>query len=216
MAIQEYTGLDLGFAKLEDSACHLLAIFFADKAIHEHIAEYSPRGIKHYYNEAKEDVIVQQLIQIATLYRIQIWKIDDEHRQKEKDKEAGILYIGDSENGMPLSMLEACNKIIHADEIYFETIKEDDAPISYLDDCVVIFGRKGKTEWEAHIVIPCFCDWALQAPNQALIEFDSLPQKEHSPKIKGLFKELRDEFNKGNSNQSSEPTSNPPSVVPES
>lgn len=159
-----YTDLDFNFENLEQATCHLIAIYLADKELHKTIAKYNFKGISNWYNETKESTVASLLVQIATFYRIQVWKSDNEDKVKEKNKIVGVLSIQDAGEDVELSMYEACNKIIHADRIYFSTRKIPLTQWHYLKPQISIEGKRGKNKWVAYIDILFFCDSALLAP----------------------------------------------------
>jgi hypothetical protein len=104
------------------------------------------------------------LIEIAAIYRLTSWRLDGQEREQEKKKQVGVLFAEDPNKMTDLSMHEACNKIIHADEIVIEVRKVQKSPREYYKEDVRLFGSLGKQEWMAGLWIPEFCDAALQMP----------------------------------------------------
>jgi hypothetical protein len=150
---------------IRDSACELLALFLADKAAHQLIAKYEFEGIVAEYTSYREERVIRLLIAIATAYRLKSWKMTKEERDEEKKTWVGVLFPEGDGEGERLSMHEACNKIIHAEEFAFETRKLRKSEFAYAKQDMLISGKKGKAEWMAAIWIIEFADAALTMPS---------------------------------------------------
>ena len=151
--------LDVGAA-----ACELLALFMADKPIHALLAARGLDVIGNEYPEYRKARIFKLLIEIATSYRIVSWRLSGHERDLEREKEVGLLVIANGAD-VPLSMHEACNKIIHADEFALETRKLRSLPLSYIKELSILAsGKKGRDEWTICLFIPEFCAAAFSMP----------------------------------------------------
>ena len=149
---------------VRSAACDLLALFLADEPAHKLIARYRFQGIAAEYTQYREERVFKLMLEIATSYRLTSWRLSGDKKAAEHKKEVGLLFVDDDEDGVPLSMHEACNKIIHADEFAFETRKVRNAPFSYVREHIHARGTKGRKEWSICIWIPEFCDAALTMP----------------------------------------------------
>ncbi len=148
-------------------ACELLAYFLADEPIQKLISKHRFPGISAWYNGFRQQRAIHLLIEIAAAYRMTSWRLSPEQKQAESKKSVGILFEGDSDDHVDLSMHEACNKIIHAEDLFFETRKVRNAPHAYVKEQIQTFGTKRAKEWHACIWIPEFCDAALTIPAAA-------------------------------------------------
>ena len=93
------------------------------------------------------------------------WRLSPEQRAKEQNVQVGLWGIGDDDWDMSLSMHEACNKIIHADEFMFETRKVRRAALTYIrDDTILATGTKGRQHWTISLWIAEFCEAAIDMP----------------------------------------------------
>jgi hypothetical protein len=149
---------------LTPAACDLLALFMAEKAIHTLISKHHFPGIMYEYAEYRKERIIKLLIEIATSYRLTSWRLKGKQKENEKKSYVGLLFDGDDENGVRLSMHEACNKIIHADEILFETRKVRKKPLRYVKDQILACGTKQGKEWTIGLWIEDFCEAAINMP----------------------------------------------------
>lgn len=150
-------------SRIELSAFRLLCAFYADKPIKKELLESKEfKSIEALYGEYRDEEIIHLLIEIATLYRLQAWKMGSaELRKKEHAKQVGDLLLEGAKDWVPLAMLEACNKIIHADRINFDVTKMRKAKYRYLEPILYIYGKKGKVNWVAMLDIMSFCEWAM-------------------------------------------------------
>jgi len=145
-------------------ACELLALFMADKPIQHLLAKHRFDGIAQGYDDFKERRVPRLLIEIAAIYRLTSWRLEGKEKEQEKIKQVGVLFSGDDDKMTDLSMHEACNKVIHADEIVVEVRKVRKANQAYFKEDVRLFGTHNKKEWMAGLWIPEFCDAALRIP----------------------------------------------------
>ena len=146
---------------VREPACELLAYMLADHQIESLLTEHKLPGIDAEYREVRETRCIRLLVELATIYRLTSWKLDKAKRLSEATKEVGIYFEGDDADGVPLSLHEACNKIIHADEIGFERVALRERKGSHVTDQIFAAGTRGKTEWTVGIWVPEFCDGIL-------------------------------------------------------
>ena len=150
---------------IDAAACELLAIFMADKPTQKLLARHRFDGISRRYDDFKESRVPRLLIEIAAIYRLTSWRLEGHEREQERKRQVGVLFAEDAPDQMEdLNMHEACNKIIHADEIVVEVRKVRKSPRQYFKEDVRLFGSRGKQEWMAGLWIPEFCDAAIQMP----------------------------------------------------
>jgi hypothetical protein len=163
-------------------ACELLAFFLADKPVHALVAKYKFDAIAQEYASYRQERIVKLLIEIATSYRLVSWRLTNEERAKERRFDVGVLTIRDSDSDLSLSMHEACNKIIHADEFAFETRKVRGQGVAYItDDTVLAAGKRGQQDWSITLWIPEFCEAALDMPFPGGNPFKGLTNRSSQP-----------------------------------
>jgi len=149
---------------LTPAASDLLALFMADEPIHKLIGKHHFPGIMYEYPEYRKERIIKLLIEIATSYRLTSWKLKGKRKERERKNDVGLLFIGEEGKEYPLTMHEACNKIIHADEIVFETRKVRKMPLRYVQEQIQATGTKQGDEWDIVIWIPEFCEAAITMP----------------------------------------------------
>ena len=145
-------------------ASNLLALFMAEGPIHKLISKRHYPGILSEYPEYREQQIIKLLIEIATSYRLTSWQLKGKKKERERKNEVGLLFIGDDDKEHSLNMHEACNKIIHDEEIVFETKKIRKAPFRYIREQIQAFGTKQGEEWNVVLWIPEFCEAAINMP----------------------------------------------------
>lgn len=153
--------MELADAHIQDLAFQLLTIYYADAPIKRLLSKYKYDGIEDCFDEIKKDKIVLLLVQIATLHRIRHWSETKQTKVGVRDAEVGTLFIEGRDDDLALTMMEACNKVIHADRITLETRKVRRSGFRYFRDWIVIEGRKGKKCWVAHVNATLFCDSAM-------------------------------------------------------
>ena len=94
-----------------------------------------------------ENEAIRILLSAAVLARV----IDDrEHNLKNFDTDCGELIpdVKNPNNVIPLTLREACNKIIHATTIRYD-VEVVHLEQRYLNPFVYYYGKKGKVEWKA-------------------------------------------------------------------
>lgn len=149
---------------LTPPACELLALVMAEEAIHKMLTKQHYPGIMYEYAEYRKKKIIRLLIEIATSYRLTSWQLKGKKKEQENKSYVGLLFHGEGENGVRLTMHEACNKIIHADEIIFETRKVRKMPLRYMKDQIFAEGTKQGKEWSIGLWIDDFCETAITMP----------------------------------------------------
>jgi len=102
--------------------------------------------------ECEEDEITRLLLAIAITARV----IDDrEHKIVDLlSRECGTIFEFGKDK--PLTLREACNKIIHAQKIRFD-ISETDAGQAFLNPIIYLYGKREKgVEWKATLDVIVF------------------------------------------------------------
>jgi hypothetical protein len=150
---------------IDVAACELLTLFMADKPTQKLLSRHRFDGISWRYDEYKKIRVPKLMIEIAAIYRLTSWRLEGHEREQERKRQVGVLFPEEASDKMEdLNMHEACNKIIHADEIVIEVRKVRKSPRHYFKEDVRLFGSRGKQEWMAGLWIPEFCDAAIQMP----------------------------------------------------
>ena len=163
--------MQLADAQIQDLAFQLLTIYYADPAIKRLLSKFYLAGIRECFDEIKKDKITLLLVQIASLHRVRHWKETKRGKIRVADPEVGTLFVEGIEQNIGLTMLEACNKIIHAEHIKFEVRKVRKSPLHYFRDAVIIEGAKGKRRWAAYLTVTHFCDAAMFGPDWIDVPF---------------------------------------------
>lgn len=148
-----------------NDACELLALIYADKPMNQILSKYYYHGVFMEYFNHRDSRIIQLLISLSTAYRLNSWQLDDDVKAKQKGTCVGTLFIEDDKDGIDLSIYEACNKIIHADEIAYETRKIPKHDLYFIKDNIFAQGIKGKQTWTAIIWPLAFCDAIITMPD---------------------------------------------------
>jgi hypothetical protein len=130
--------MELADAHIQDLAFQLLTIYYADAPIKRLLSKYAYDGIESCFDEIKKDKIVLLLVQIASLHRIRHWTETKQTKVGLRDAEVGSLFIEGQDEDVGLTMMEACNKIIHADRITLEARKVRKSGVHYFRDWIVI------------------------------------------------------------------------------
>ncbi len=148
---------------LERSTLTLLSLLVADKEIQTLYRDYDLSHMAGWHEEVKDSMIVELLVEIATRYRIMAWGTKDARPKNFKNEIVGVLHSSKIDGEQDLSMQEACNKIIHANNIEFDISPvEKTKKRYYFNPYVYTHGNKGKEEWSAMIDIVLFCNGANQ------------------------------------------------------
>jgi len=157
--------------------CELLALIYADKPLNQLLAKYHFCGILMEYFNHRESRIIQLLISLATAYRLSNWRFSSVTKMNEKGTCVGSLFIDGDKDGVDLSIYEACNKIIHADEIAYSTRKLPKQELYYIHENIFLSGKKGKSEWVTVLWPVEFCEALLTMPDPLDEELNELIQQ---------------------------------------
>lgn len=128
----------------------LITIFFASKQLAELRTEsaHDPIG---WLQEYEGDEITRILLSSAITARI----IDDrdKHYLNRLDTTCGELVsdLDSPEETKPLTLREACNKIIHAKKIHYDLSEVDFR--SYMNPIIYFYGKQNSKEWKATLNI---------------------------------------------------------------
>ena len=143
----------------------LLSLFLADKEIQKLISNRFFPYSWSILDETKEEQIVHHLIEIATLYRTQEYQIvmpKEKKKEMQKKRIVGDLLEPIGSPKKSLIMIEACNKIIHADTFNYDERKLPKYSLTYLYPRIYIYGKKYTKKWKAILDITKFCKQALR------------------------------------------------------
>lgn len=146
---------------LDNASLKLLSIILADKELQKLYAKYDLSHMEPFIEDIKETEIIKLLVEIATQYRIMEWNIRDEWKNKDfKTEVVGELFTDNKDEGqeLDLTIREACNKVIHAEEIVFDITKLRGTKRYYYNPYIHIYGKKGKLKWKASIDLVLFCN----------------------------------------------------------
>jgi len=142
---------------IERATLNLLSIVMADKSIKEKCFEFDVPNLQ-WIEEIKESEVIRLAVEIAVQYRIMESNVKDEGWTDEK-MVVGVLQPNvRSEDHIDLTVREACNKIIHAEEFGFDVQKFRGKKAHYFKPFFNITGTKGKKKWFAYIDVLFFCN----------------------------------------------------------
>ena len=120
----------------------------------------SQRPLSAFVTASERAEISRLLVQIAAYFRV---KSDDgswEHGfwLHKNSKGVGELNEDVSQTtSIPLDFREACNKIIHAQQVHFDGESHPTTGVQYLNPVVHLYGTKGRKKWKATLDITQFC-----------------------------------------------------------
>ena len=144
--------------RLEQTALRLIALLIADKPLKYACKKYALHNLLAVASEVESSEVIQMTVEVATTYRLLHWN----SKHHEETHPVGDLWpVASVDVTEPLSVLEACNKIIHATYLSFWRRKVRSYPAEYLEPYVIVTGAKGKKTWEAQIHMLLFCNEVL-------------------------------------------------------
>ena len=144
--------------RLERTAVRLVALLVADKQLKYFFKKYDLPFLMEASVETEDWELIHLTVELATGYRLIHWNA----KHKIKTLSVGSVWSStDSEKIEPLSMLEACNKVIHATKLEFFSKKVRGFPLTYVEPYLSLDGKKGAKEWSATIDMLMFCNEAL-------------------------------------------------------
>lgn len=148
-----------------EQECYLIvSCFVASEQMHLLQRKSSNWGIKRFILQ-EQYLIKKYLISLAIKLRM----VDDLMKSHKKigythfpKNKVGVIKEGNKKND--LTIREACNKIIHANNIIFKFkySQHGSKKIRYLAPEIVFHGKKGKTSWEAIVKILQLVNLALE------------------------------------------------------
>lgn len=154
---------------LEQASLRLISIVLADKELKKLYSRYDLSHMESWIEEIKEDEIISLLVQIATQYRLMEWNAKEQHKSKRfKTECVGAWSAEENAEVTELTMREACNKIIHAEEIVFDVVHMRKVRRYYFKPYIHVYGKRGKKEWSASIDLVLF----VNAANQPIESFE--------------------------------------------
>ena len=150
---------DQTHSRLERPALHLISLLVADKELKRAYRTGNFPHLVEFAEEGKESEVIRLTIEIATTYRLMFWNA----RQKPGHDVTGTLCEDETTKyWIDLTMLEACNKVIHADFFAFETRRFPGTEAHFLKPRLHLAGKKGKKEWLAVVEVLAFANAAIQ------------------------------------------------------
>jgi hypothetical protein len=155
--------LKLGTHDLRQNLYRLFCYFYASQSLFDYADEDTGGNFVELRDDFEEMEIQAALVAVAVRLRI----VEQEYRNicdlKEFGIAAGVLQQDiKTKKEEPLSLREACNKIVHADNIQFDRTFLDDqlGTFGALNPWVIIYGekwnKKTKQQWRAKLEIKPF------------------------------------------------------------
>jgi hypothetical protein len=158
-----HDGVPVNESNIDLASFRLLSIFLSDKQYQELKAKNKLKIPDELFFPLKHDQVTHLLIEIAILYRILDNQFPKEgsYEQARKERLVGSLYEPIGSKKQDLTIREACNKIIHAENINFDIKKLSKSNRGYLSPKIYIYGEKGKIAWKAILDIVKFCEYSV-------------------------------------------------------
>jgi hypothetical protein len=124
--------------------------------------EFDKLRVRHETAQATK-LLIENAVLLRNLLDSGSWPIDAIHEiriERRPEKDVGILRVpGNPEQG--LSFREACNKIIHAEQVSFG-MKTLSGKLACLDGVVELHGKRGRQTWVAEIQLSDFIRMAVR------------------------------------------------------
>ncbi|MEB8431875.1 hypothetical protein OO007_06515 [Cocleimonas sp. KMM 6892] len=147
-------GHNLNLKQIRLDIYRLACYFEANKSFaNQNVESNQDLCINRLPREFLEDEVSRILLQSAIIIRI----LDDESEADKEEKNP--FYCGEllfKNSTQQLSLREACNKIVHGQQINFDI--EELNGHSYLKPIVYLYGYQGKNDWKATLQIQQFVD----------------------------------------------------------
>jgi hypothetical protein len=139
----------------------LVSHFLASRPIASVDENSARRALDRFVIGNEKPEISRLLVNVAAYYRV---KYDDgswEHAAWLHD-DAGLIgavinVASHPACEQPLTFREACNKIIHAKKVHFDTSVDENTGAAYLNPIVYLYGEKGSQNWKATLDVIQFC-----------------------------------------------------------
>ena len=159
-----YDNIMINERNIDVASFRLLSIFFADKEIQKLYTRGMFSRSWSIFEEIKEEHINHLLIEIAILYRRQESRfvMSPELKKEQARTIVGKLFQPVKTKMKPLTMIEACNKVIHADSMNYDVRKLPKSNFSYICPRIHLYGEKYGTAWKAVIDVTRYCEKALR------------------------------------------------------
>ena len=143
---------------LSRTAVQLIALLVADQPLKNACVKYGLYNLLEDSLEIEDNTVIRMTVELATSYRLIHWN----SKYHQTTYPVGDLWPhAEVDKTEPLSVLEACNKILHATELEFAKRKVRGFDADYLKPHLALTGKKGKYTWEAHIDMLLFCNEVL-------------------------------------------------------
>jgi len=163
--IQQGHGLGIPYEYALRDVYHLLAIFGASPWF-----DSLPEGVQKLRSDFQECEVRRLLLTISVMVRNSMdshgaFRLQDlvGFEELRVTDSVGVLELQDSSANTSLTLRDASNKILHAQDITFD-YQADKRPIppgSALSPRVFAYGENKGEQWKAQIDIVKFCDLAL-------------------------------------------------------
>ena len=141
----------------------ILSGFYASPKIHEIALSNYFGELKGLLDDVEEETLQEKMVFVAIRLRIlDDYVINKNHATYLKDMEAWIVGSLDDLKGnkTPLTLREACNKIIHADLFNWKRYATSKVDTIGLAPKIVLYGSRGKKKWRCQIAIEKFVECA--------------------------------------------------------
>ncbi len=124
----------------------LLSAVFATGHFHQLCTGHAHDPFNDLLSDFEEFEIERGLIGTAVSMRILLDRAKRDHSFSVADRLCGTLSDDNSED-QPLDLREACNKIVHAQDVKFDV--DDPAKPTRLNPTIYLYGSKGGVAWKA-------------------------------------------------------------------
>ena len=144
---------------------HLLTIFLASENLHSLCNGEYDSGADILANTFEKVEIEHLILQIATLFRSADTSALDELTMNPRwNPNVGKVEEPIGSQVKDLTLREACNKIIHVNEIKSEVIDGNYEWNRYLKPTIYLYGKKQEIRWRAILDVKNFCFEVCHVP----------------------------------------------------
>jgi len=151
-------GIRVYSSRVQPLSFRLLSIFLASENLHKLCNGEWDSGADLFANLYEKPEIEHLLLQIATLVRsAETSALEEKTFNESWNPNVGKLEQPIGNQAVDLTLREACNKIIHVNEIKYELINGEDEWNRYLKPTMYLYGQQGDAQWRAILDIETFC-----------------------------------------------------------
>ena len=155
-----YSELNLS---LERTAVRFISLVLANKKLRTLCRDYDFDNLLFASTDIEVTELIPMAVELATCYRLIFWNSSC----RTKTSPVGCLIEHDDSIN-DLTLIEACNKIIHAETLSFKTRKVRNFPLDYIEPELEVTGAKGKKKWRAVIDLVLFTNEILTSQSEPL------------------------------------------------